>query len=225
MIIARTKPANGADPADPAYDWGLIDRVVTIARVYKVKILFSIYGTPRWASKYHALNRLPARMDYLQKFAYAAATRYSGTYDPTLNKSVPGDPNDLPRVSFWELWNEPNFGMDLAPQAIRGSTVPAAPAMYRSLLDASWSALHATGHGRDTIVIGNLDARGQSARPGRGGSRPSSRRRRAFERSAASVTSTLKRHSSHGSQARGGIATSASARYHSAHTVSSASAR
>ena len=53
-----------------------------------------------------------------------------------LGQSVPGDPNDLPRVSFWELWNEPNFGIDLAPQAINGSTVPAAPAMYRGLLDA-----------------------------------------------------------------------------------------
>ena len=94
----------------------------------------------------------------------AVGTRYSGTFDPTLDTSVPGDPNDLPRVSFWEIWNEPNFGLDLAPQAIKGSTVPTAPAMYRGLLDAGWSALHATGHGRDTIVIGNLDARGQSAK-------------------------------------------------------------
>ena len=74
-----------------------------------------------------------------------------------------GDPNDLPRVSFWEIWNEPNFGGDLAPQAIKGSSVPTAAPMYRSLLNAGWSGLQSTGHGRDTILIGNLDARGQQA--------------------------------------------------------------
>ena len=99
------------------------------------------------------------------QFVQAAGTRYSGTYDPTLGRSVANDPNDLPRVSFWELWNEPNYGGDLAPQANRNSTVLLAPAMYRSLLDAGWSALGTTGHGHDTIVIGNLDARGASGPP------------------------------------------------------------
>ena len=93
----------------------------------------------------------------------AVGTRYSGTYDPTLDQTMPGDPNDLPRVSFWEIWNEPNFGYDLAPQAIKGSAVPTAAPMYRNLLDAAWSGLQGTDHGHDTILIGNLDARGQSA--------------------------------------------------------------
>ena len=31
---------------------------------------------------------------------------------------------------------------------------------YRGLVDAAWSALHATGHGHDTIVIGELAPRG-----------------------------------------------------------------
>ena len=102
------------------------------------------------------------------QFVEAVATRYSGSYDPTTDTIVHGDANDLPRVSFWELWNEPNFGMDLAPQAIKGSTVPASAPAYRSLLDAGWRALGLTGHGFDTIVIGNLDARGQTAKPHRG---------------------------------------------------------
>ena len=94
-------------------------------------------------------------------------------------------PNDLPRVSFWELWNEPNFGEDLAPQANRNSTVLTAPAMYRSLLDAGWSALQSTGHGRDTIVIGNLDARGASGPPGR--ERPAGLPRQLRRHQAAAV--------------------------------------
>ena len=83
----------------------------------------------------------------------AATTRLSDTI-------AHGNSDDLPRVSFWELWNEPNFGEDLAPQAIKGSTVPASGPAYRSLLDAGWRGLGLTGHGRDTILIGNLDARG-----------------------------------------------------------------
>jgi hypothetical protein len=73
----------------------------------------------------------------------------------------------LPAVRYWELWNEPNFGQDLAPQATNGSTIPTAAAMYRSLVDAGWSALHATGHARDTTILGSLDARGQSGGPSR----------------------------------------------------------
>ena len=80
-----------------------------------------------------------------KQFVQAVGTRYSGTYDPTQNKSVPGDPDDLPRISFWEIWHEPNFGPDLAPQAIRGSSVFVAPGMYRNLANAAWRSLQATG--------------------------------------------------------------------------------
>jgi hypothetical protein len=88
-------------------------------------------------------------------FVRAVANRYSGNYPD------PQDPDvTLPRVHFWSIWNEPNFGEDLAPQAIKGSSISVAPAIYRSLVDAGWQALHATGHGNDTILIGSLAARG-----------------------------------------------------------------
>ena len=56
-----------------------------------------------------------------------------------------------------------------APQATNGSTVldRALPCTGGSL-DAGWSALQATGHGRDTILIGSLAARGQAAAAGPG---------------------------------------------------------
>ena len=54
----------------------------------------------------------------------------------------------LPRIHFWSIWNEPNFGEDLGPQAIDGSSVSYAPMMYRSLVSAGWSALQQTGHGK-----------------------------------------------------------------------------
>jgi hypothetical protein len=70
-------------------------------------------------------------------------------------------------VGVWEIYNEPNFGEDLAPQAIAGSSISYAPRMYRGLADAAWGALGATGHRRDTIVIGALAAAGAQLGPSR----------------------------------------------------------
>jgi hypothetical protein len=66
-------------------------------------------------------------------------------------------------VSFWAIWNEPNFGEDLGPQAIDGSTVSVAPGMYRNLVGQAWNALQSTGHGRDTILFGEFAPRGMNA--------------------------------------------------------------
>ncbi|MBV9802493.1 MAG: hypothetical protein JO130_04860 [Solirubrobacterales bacterium] len=164
---------NATDPASYA-GWSVYDEIVKDAQQDGIVIDFSVGGpAPPWATGGGQPapggfgGWKPSAVDFKQ-FMQAVGTRYSGTYDPTLGKSVANDPNTLPRVSFWELWNEPNFGMDLAPQATRRSTVLTAPAMYRSLLDAGWIALHDTGHGADTILIGNLDARGESGPPARG---------------------------------------------------------
>ena len=87
------------------------------------------------------------------RFVHAVASRYSGRYA------------GLPRVSTWAIWNEPNFGKDIGPQAINRSTVLYSPMVYRGLVDAAWSSFQATGHGRDTILIGSLAARGANSRP------------------------------------------------------------
>ena len=174
LVAPMTRP-RGFDPTDPAsYSlWSVYDEIVSAAHKDGIVVDFSLTGpAPLWA----AGSGQPAPGGYGQwkpsaaafkQFVQAVGTRYSGNYDPTLGQSVPGDPNDLPRVSFWEIWNEPNFGFDLAPQAIAGSTIPTAAPMYRGLLDAAWSGFQATGHGHDQILIGNLDARGQSARGSR----------------------------------------------------------
>ncbi len=76
----------------------------------------------------------------------------------------PGQTAPLPRVNVWAVWNEPNFGEDLGPQAVNGSTVAVAPKTYRSLVGQAWNALQATGHGGDTFLIGEFAPRGLSAR-------------------------------------------------------------
>lgn len=68
----------------------------------------------------------------------------------------------LPRVSFWSIYNEPNQPGWLRPQARRvgRSVVPDSPRIYRSLQDAGYAALRATGHGRDTILLAETAPRG-----------------------------------------------------------------
>jgi hypothetical protein len=161
---------NGADPSEyPAANWAPYDEIVTIATGEGMQVDLTLSGgAPRWAegpgTPAVALDNpfwagRPSPGDFGQ-FVHAVGERYSGSYVPA------GQTAALPRVSFWGLWNEPNFGEDLGPQAIDGSTVSAAPRMYRSLLDAAWSSLLATGHGpsSDTILIGEVAARGLTGR-------------------------------------------------------------
>jgi hypothetical protein len=88
------------------------------------------------------------------QFVQAVGTRYSGSFVP------PGSSAPLPHIGTWELYNEPNFGQSLAPQAINGSRLPFGPKMYRALADAAWGALRVSGHSGDTILIGALGAEG-----------------------------------------------------------------
>jgi hypothetical protein len=123
-------------------------------------------GAPRWAEgpgiPSAALDNpfwawRPSAADFGQ-FVRAAGERYSGSYVP------PGQSTPLPRVNFWAIWNEPNFGEDLGPQATRGSTVATGPMMYRGLLAQAWNGLQATGHGGDTILFGEFAPWGLSGR-------------------------------------------------------------
>ena len=168
-----TREPAGFDASDPAAypagAWDRYDAIVRDARKVGLTIDFVVTGgSPRWADgpgvpAVAATNPNRAWYPSAAKygaFFHAVATRYSGTYPDPENPS-----QTLPRVSFWSIWNEPNFGEDLGPQAIDGSTIFVAPAMYRSLVDAGWSALQATGHGHDTILIGDLAARGLIGKP------------------------------------------------------------
>jgi hypothetical protein len=155
---------NGADPAAyPAMNWVSYDELVEQAKVDGITVDFTpSSGAPLWAQGKDVprATRLPI---YAWKpsprlygaFVQALATRYSGTYTPR------GQATPLPRVSFWQLYNEANFGKNLAPQATNNSSVHASAAMYRTLLDVGWRALQSTGHGHDTILIGSLAARGE----------------------------------------------------------------
>ena len=142
--------------AYPASGWSTYDAIITAAAARGIGVqLNPTSPVPQWAvgpgepAKHITGVWRPSASGFGQ-FVRALATRYSGHYTP------PGASSSLPRVSFWSVWNEPNYGSDLAPQAVERNTLESSAIMYRRLLDGAWSALQQTGHGSDTILIGEL---------------------------------------------------------------------
>jgi hypothetical protein len=164
---ARKMPRhfNPSDPAAyPAANWALWDAIVTDAQQAGIRIDFDLMGgAPRWAlgrgrPAGSTNDNWEPSAGAFGAFVHAIATRYSGSYVP------PGHSAPLPRVDFWTIWNEPDYGPSLAPQGVPGHlTVENAPRMYRNLLGAAWQSLRATGHGpaTDTIAFGELAPRGE----------------------------------------------------------------
>ena len=80
----------------------------------------------------------------------------------------PNPPNTgpvLPRVDTWSAWNEPNMPGWLTPQSHEDDKrLAASPHVYRALADAMYSGLAESGHGSDTILIGETAPRGASER-------------------------------------------------------------
>ena len=102
-------------PDDPLYRWDGVDRQVRDAVAAGLSPIVSISGAPPWAQR-RVEHRRPEDGPYrpsfraLAEFALAAARRYSGSFA------------DLPRVRYWQVWNEPNFSFYLMPQTVEGRT-------------------------------------------------------------------------------------------------------
>ena len=107
--VARRRPTNASNPADPAYDWSTYDRTVRYANAYKMATIFTVIGTPTWANASRGWNAAPSSPADLQAFVTAAARRYSGTY------KLPDGTTNV-RVSKWIAWNEPNNPVFMKPQ-------------------------------------------------------------------------------------------------------------
>jgi hypothetical protein len=156
-VAPKKKLKNGADPkAYRAANWDKYDDLVRLAQVYGIGVYFDVtFPGPRW-TQYRAndpANQRAWKPNTRQfgRFFQAVAKRFTGTYhDENGDKSV------LPRVSWWGIGNEPNQGGWLMPQSrkIGRHLVPTSPGIYRDLLIAGADALIRTGHGSDTINMG-----------------------------------------------------------------------
>jgi Glycosyl hydrolase catalytic core len=159
--VARRRPSAAADPSDPAYNWTAVDNVVTQAAQNKVRVLASIYGTPRWAGR--AKNRLPRRIKDLRLFAHAAARRYSGSYRVEVGENEPR--RVLPAIRHWLAWNEPNNPVFLKPQwkRFRGGWRPQSAFDYAKICSAVWAGVHSTNLRGEKVACGATGPRGNDA--------------------------------------------------------------
>ena len=164
--------------AYPASGWARYDRIDYLARKYGLALDFDVSGPgPLWAAEanahdiqvaasyglkgaafVHVAHNFGLSATAFGQFVRAVGTRYSGRYRIPFGHELV----TLPRVSFWSVWNEPNQPGWLAPQFEfdNGRWYPLAPALYRDYVDAADAALHATGHGKDTLLIGELAPEG-----------------------------------------------------------------
>jgi hypothetical protein len=156
--VAKTKPTNPANPADPAYNWTAYDNAVKDAAKYKVKVLFSIVGTPSWANGRKSQRVAPTSGASLQAFATAAAKRYSGTFTPTTDAPA------LPAVHLWLAWNEPNNPVFLTPQyrKVHGRWIAQSAYSYVRICNAIYAGVHSVQHGAAKVACGGTDPRGNN---------------------------------------------------------------
>jgi len=131
--VAATKPQDGSNQADSAYNWSAPDAAARYATSLGAETEFSVFCAPSWAQGPNppavATGRRgcfdPAAAqtgswkpdaEEFGKFAVALATRYDGNHADPLNRG-----QNLPRVRLYEAWNESNYKMFLTPQCSRGS--------------------------------------------------------------------------------------------------------
>lgn len=144
---APTKPANAANPFDPAYKLDDVDELVRNAQNRGMEVLITIWGTPKWANGGKTPNYLPTNMNDMRQFAQAIAARYSGRY--------PG----YPFVRFYGIWNESNLGQFLSPQFDPSGNI-IGPKAYAQLAAAAYSGVKA-GNSRALVAIGETSSHGR----------------------------------------------------------------
>ena len=173
--VAPTRPKRPADPADPAYRWSSLDAAVQRLSARRIGVLLTILDAPRWAEgpgRPPPGDSAPAgswrpNATALREFAAAAARRYSGEYPDPL---TPGA--TLPRVRYWQAWNEPNLWLYLTPQWTRrrGAYRLASAPIYRALLNGVYAGVKRVR--ADDVVLsagtapyGDLGAGGRRVSP------------------------------------------------------------
>jgi hypothetical protein len=128
-----------SDPSDPGYNWSYLDAAVRDAIASGESVILTLFHPPTWALGSNPPSSVipgtwrPSAAQ-LGAFAQAVARRYSGHFADPLRSG-----RDLPRVTHFQAWNEPNLPNSISPQwtrTRRGSLHPASPAIYRRLLNA-----------------------------------------------------------------------------------------
>ncbi len=141
--VAPAKPPSRfepADPSDPAYAWGPLDAQLRLIRSHGLQPIVYIAAAPAWAMRKIAGFSRPDPARYAA-FAQAAVQRYSGRV------------RGLPRVRYWQAWNEPN-------KVSSPGLKPGAEDWYRTLVNAFAARVHRVPG--NAVIAGGLSPFGIS---------------------------------------------------------------
>jgi hypothetical protein len=159
------------DPSSPGYNWTALDQQVRAVAGEGFQILLTVNNAPGWAEGAHMPKWAqpgswkPNAKDFGQ-FATALATRYSGFFPDPLHKG-----KKLPRVRFYQAWNEPNMSYYITPQykdegagamhsgrscPVKDTSALESPGIYRNLLNAFYASVK-TVDPSDTVVSASVD--------------------------------------------------------------------
>jgi hypothetical protein len=160
--VVRGRPGDATDPNDPAYNWSAYDSIVLKAAQQGTEVVFTIFGTPSWANGGGPVTRAPKSAVTLRSFAYAAATRYSGTFQRD-------DGTVLPRVRYWTAWNEPNLPLGLSPQwkKVDGKWIIQSARDYARICNAVVTGVKSTLISGEKVACGDTAPRGNNQPTGR----------------------------------------------------------
>ena len=132
--IVGKRPQRPTSPSDPSYDFSGLDVVVKEARRRGLQPILTVFDAPSWAEgkrrpsfRFAPPGTWKPNPSAYGDFARALARRYSGGF------------RNLPRVRYYQAWNEPNLALYLAPQFSRRR--PVAPHQYRRMLNGFFSGV------------------------------------------------------------------------------------
>ena len=144
VVSGGTEKPPGFDarnPADSHYSWKPFDTAVRTVVAAGLQPLVDLHDAPAWAREKTCVGDGAAKCRpssaALADFATAAAKRYGGDF------------RGLPRVRYWQVWNEPNLSIELMPQVADGK--PVSPEIYRDMVNAVAKSVHDVH--RDNIVV------------------------------------------------------------------------
>jgi hypothetical protein len=149
---AAATPGPQDDPAWAAYDFARLDGEVVATVAAGLRPILNVSRAPVWAEgpgrprDARAGTWKPDAAAF-GRFVSALARRYAGTF---VN---PAGGRPLPRVTAFQLWNEPNLDTYLGPQWEGGK--PFAPGRFRALVNAGHRAVKAV-QPRATVVAAGL---------------------------------------------------------------------
>lgn len=141
---ARPEGFDASDPASPGYDWAPLDAELRSASAAGERVLLLVIAAPWWAEGPHPPSSAhPGSWEpqpgALAAFMRALAKRYSGHFPDPLRHGV-----TLPRVRYFQIWNEPNLAYNISPQWIRGrdhNWIAESPRIFRTMLNAAYPAV------------------------------------------------------------------------------------